>query len=312
MEGNWEHGNNILMRDTSKEFPRSSIDQVVPEAKQKLLAKREKRIRPGLDDKIITSWNAMTITGLIDAYSAFGDERFLATALRNMSFIESKLMADGVLYRSYKGKRSMTAGFLDDYAYVIQAQLGLYRVTFDESWIHKAAKLIPFVIDNFYDQADGFFFYTSAQSEKLITRKKEIFDNVIPSSNAIMAQNLFVAGSLLEVEDWKQKAFDMTESLGQIITSEPNYMSQWAMIYIQVRHGINEVLITGKGIHSLRKEIQKEYRPFVVLQGSTGPSSLPLFEGKSSVGDRDTIYVCYQKTCGLPVHTLEEAKKQFR
>ncbi|HMG89769.1 MAG TPA: thioredoxin domain-containing protein, partial [Chryseolinea sp.] len=310
--GNWEHGNNILIRNTSKEISKPPFSEILADAKQRMLAVREKRVKPGLDDKIITSWNAMMICGLVDAYSAFGDERFLAAALKNMTFIESHLSYDGKLYRSYKSKRSSTPGFLDDYAYVIQAQLNLYHVTFDESWIHKAAKLIPHVLENFYDPNDGFFFYTSAQSEKLITRKKEIFDNVIPSSNAIMAHNLFVAGSLLDNEDWKQKAFTMTEVLGQIITSEPNYMSQWAIVYIQIRHGVNEVLLTGKGIQTLRAAIQKEYRPFILLQGSSGPSSLPLFEGKTTVGDRDTIYVCYQKTCGLPVHTLEDARKQIR
>jgi uncharacterized protein YyaL (SSP411 family) len=309
--GNWEHGNNILMRDVSREISKPTFRETLADAKQKLLAIREKRVKPGLDDKIITSWNAMMIGGLADAYGVFGDERFLAAALKNMNFIEGKLTSDGKLFRSYKGKRSSTPGFLDDYAYVIQAQLKLYHVTFDESWIHKATKLIPHVLENYYDTNDGFFFYTSGYSEKLITRKKEIFDNVIPSSNAIMAQNLFAAGSLLENEDWKQKAFNMTEVLGRIITSEPNYMSQWAMAYIQIRHGLNEVLLTGKGIHSLRSALQKEYLPFVLLQGSSESSTLPLFEGKTTVGDRDTIYVCYQKTCGFPVHTLEEARKQI-
>ncbi|HEY5919175.1 MAG TPA: thioredoxin domain-containing protein [Chryseolinea sp.] len=310
--GNWEHGNNILMRDISKEISKPSFNEALEDAKQRLLAIREKRVKPGLDDKIITSWNAMMICGLADAYGVFGDERFLAAALKNMNFIEDKLSSDGKLFRSYKAKRSSTPGFLDDYAYVIQAQLKLYHVTFDETWIHKAAKLIPHVLENYYDTNDGFFFYTSGYSEKLITRKKEIFDNVIPSSNAIMAQNLFAAGSLLENEDWKQKAFNMTEVLGHIITSEPNYMSQWAIAYIQIRHGLNEVLLTGKGIHSLRSTLQKEYLPFVLLQGSSGPSTLPLFEGKPTVGDRDTIYVCYQRTCGLPVHTLEDAREQIR
>ena len=310
--GNWEHGNNILIRNTSKEISNPSFSDILADAKRRLLVVREKRVKPGLDDKIITSWNAMMICGLVDAYSAFGDDRFLNAALKNMTFIENQLSSDGKLYRSYKNKRSSTPGFLDDYAYVIQAQLSLYHATFDETWIHKAAKLIPHVLENFYDPNDGFFFYTSVLSEKLITRKKEIFDNVIPSSNAIMAQNLFVAGSLLDNEDWKQKAFAMTDVLGQIITSEPNYMSQWAMVYIQIRHGMNEVLLTGKEIHTLRAAIQKEYRPFILLQGSSGPSSLPLFEGKATVGDRDTIYVCYQKTCGLPVHTLDDARKQIR
>jgi uncharacterized protein YyaL (SSP411 family) len=254
----------------------------------------------------------MMITGLVDAYGAFGDERFLTAALKNMTFIENELMSDTTLFRSYKNKRSQTTGFLDDYAHVIQAQLKLYIATFNESWVHKAAGLIKHVFENYYDADDGFFFYTSSRSEKLITRKKEIFDNVIPSSNAMMAQNLFIAGSLLDNEQWKSVASNMTESLGQIITSEPNYMSQWAMVYTAIHRGLDEVLLTGPGIQGLRARIQKEYYPFVLLQGSSGVSGLPLFEGKPTHGGTDTIYVCYKKVCGLPVHTFEDARKQIR
>jgi uncharacterized protein YyaL (SSP411 family) len=311
-DGNWEHGNNILMRDSRKQISDPSFAAILADAKQKLLTVREKRIKPGLDDKIITSWNAMMASGLVDAYSIFGDERFLAAAIKNMKFIEANLTSGNQLFRSYKNKRSSTLGFLDDYAHVIQAQLKLYHATFDETWIQKATVFIQHVLEYYHDAADGFFYYTSAQSEKLITRKKEIFDNVIPSSNSNMAQNLLIAGSLLDKEDWKQAAFTMTESLGHIITSEPNYMSQWAMVYTQVRHGLNEVVLMGKGAHSLRAAFQRQYFPFVLLQGSLSGSDLPLFEGKATVGSKDTIYVCYQKTCGLPVHTLEDAIKQIR
>jgi len=205
----------------------------------------------------------------------------------------------------------MTPGFLDDYAYVIQAQLKLYHVTFDEQWIRKAEKFTVNTLKHFYDSDDGFFHYASSQSEKLIARKKEIFDNVIPSSNALMAQNLFALGSLLDKDEWKSKAAAMVDSLGQLIKSEPNYMSQWATVYTQIHKGMKEVLLSGPGVHSLRTQLQAEYLPFILLQGSSGPSELPLFEGKAAVNGLDTIYVCYQKTCGLPVHTVEEAKAQI-
>jgi uncharacterized protein YyaL (SSP411 family) len=300
------------MTDTSRKISDPSFETILADAKKKLLAVREKRVKPGLDDKIITSWNGMMISGLTDAYGVFGDERFLTAALKNMKFIESNLMSGDTLFRSYKGKRSATPGFLDDYAHVIQAQLKLYHVTFDESWVQKAARHMEYVLENFYDHTDGFFFYTSSASEKLITRKKEIFDNVIPSSNTTMAQNLFVAGSLLDNEEWKQTAFKMTEALGQLIVSEPNYMSQWAIVYTQIRHGANEVLLTGKNIGKWRAAIQKKYLPYVLLQGSEGTSALPLVEGKTTDGAKDMIYVCYQKTCGLPVPTVEEAMKQIK
>jgi len=317
-DGNWEHGNNILIRNYSddkflgdNELQAEHWGRILDVAKQKLLLSRNKRPKPGLDDKIITAWNAMMICGLTDAYSVFGAHRLLDSALKNMKFIETSLTADEQLFRSYKGKRSMTPGFLDDYAYVIQAQLKLYHVTFDEQWIRKAEKFTVNTLKHFYDSDDGFFHYASSQSEKLIARKKEIFDNVIPSSNALMAQNLFALGSLLDKDEWKSKAAAMVDSLGQLIKSEPNYMSQWATVYTQIHKGMKEVLLSGPGVHSLRTQLQAEYLPFILLQGSSGPSELPLFEGKAAVNGLDTIYVCYQKTCGLPVHTVEEAKAQI-
>jgi uncharacterized protein len=319
-EGNWEHGNNILKKSGPDNlFLKELNDLKIPEwqnilraAKDKLLAQREKRIKPGLDDKIITAWNAMSICGLTDAFKAFGDSRFLDAALKNIWFIENELTFGGVLYRSYKGKPSATQSFLDDYAYVIQAQLSLYQVTFDELWIRRAAKLMEHVIRNFYDPSDGFFFYTSIEAEKLITRKKEIFDNVIPSSNAIMARNLFHLATLLDKNEWKDIANSMTTSLSSIIISEPNYMSQWGIVATEMNKGLKEVLLTGSGVHKLRKEVQREFYPFILVQGSEGKSTLPLFEGKEPVRGKDTIYVCYQKTCQLPVHTLEEARNQLK
>ncbi len=317
-EGNWEHGNNILIRNNSDDkFLRENALQaenwgkVLDDAKQKLLQVRNKRPKPSLDDKIITAWNAMMVCGLTDAYSVFGDHRFLDSALKNMKFIETSLTTDGQLFRSYKGKRSMTPGFLDDYAYVIQAQIKLYHATFDEEWIHKAENFAINTLKHFYDSDDGFFHYASSQSEKLIARKKEIFDNVIPSSNALMAQNLFALGSLLDKEEWRRTATAMVDSLGHLIKSEPNYMSQWAIVYTQVHKGMKEVLLSGPGVHSLRTQLQAEFLPFTLLQGTSGTSELPLFEGKAAVGGLDTIYVCHQKTCGLPVHTIEEAKAQI-
>ncbi len=316
--GNWEHGRNILKRDTpdetflkEKTLAASEWQTILKNSKQKLLTHRDKRIRPGLDDKIITAWNAMTVCGLIDAFSVFEDTRFLEAAIKNMHFIERELAENTRLHRSFREKKSTVYGFLDDYAFVIKAQLKLYHATFDEYWILRASEFIQHTLTHFFDPHEGFFYYTSADAEALITRKKEIFDNVIPSSNAIMAQNLHLAGTLLDNDEWKEIAQSMTNSLSDLIRSEPNYMSQWAIVYLEINRGLKEVLLTGTGIQRLRAELQKEFYPFILLQGSTGTSKLPLFEGKVPPQGRDTIYVCYQKTCQLPVFSLEDAKKQF-
>jgi uncharacterized protein YyaL (SSP411 family) len=317
-EGNWEHGANILMKSWDEEefLKKHGTDPerwaaILTEAKKKLLKAREERVRPGLDDKIITAWNAMAICGLADAYRVFSDRLFLNAAMKNMLFIENELMEGNILYRSFKGKRSTTTGFLDDYAYVIQAQLKLYQVTFDERWVNQAVSLMQYSIDQFFDQSDGFFFYTSGNSEQLITRKKEIFDNVIPSSNSIMAQNLSILSTLVDRQDWKQMAEAMTGSLSHIIKGEPAYMSQWGMLYTELKKGLAEVVIMGPNAHDVRAELQQQFIPFMIVQGTENKSDLPLVKDKIAINGKPTIYVCFNKTCKLPVHTVAEAKLQI-
>jgi len=317
-EGNWEHGNNILFRTQPDnqflEKNRLSADEwkiKLRHVKDKLLTVRDQRIAPGLDDKIITAWNALMVCGLADAFKATGDDRFLKAALKNMQFLERELSESATLYRSYKNKRSNTKGFLDDYAYVIQASIKLYQLTFDEYWIRRAELLTTHVIDNFLDSTDGFFLYAGKYGEKLIASKKEIFDNVIPASNSVMAQNLLHLGVILDKEEWKTMAENMTLSLGHLITTEPNYMSNWAIVYTELKKGMAEVSFVGAGFDLLNKKFQEVYQPFSLRMGTPTHSTLPLLEGKVAIHDQPTIYVCYNKTCQRPVHTVGEAFEQL-
>jgi hypothetical protein len=264
-----------------------------------------------LDDKIISGWNAMMVCGLTDAYRVFKDKKFLQAALENIHFIENELMDGNKLYRSHKNKRSNTPGFLDDYAYVIQAHIKLYQVTFNEHWILRASKMIEYSLDKFFDSSDGFFFYTSSDSEQLISRKKEIFDNVIPSSNAVMAQNLNYLSIFFDRDDWRKTALSMTDSLSHLIKGETGYMSHWAIVYTEIKKGLAEIVLAGKNINALRADLQQNYFPFSLVQGTENGSELPLLKGKTAVDGKPTIYVCYNKTCKLPVHTIDAAKEQL-
>lgn len=316
--GNWEHGSNILMqtKEAGEFLKESSLTReewqtTVEKAKSILLDARKSRVRPGLDDKMITAWNAMMVSGLTDAYRAFNDQIFLSAALKNISFLEKELIQGNTLFRSYKAKRSPTVGFLDDYAFYIQAMTKLYQVTFDERWLYRAAEILEHTIDQFFDKQDGFFFYSSEQGEKLISRKKEIFDNVIPSSNAVMAQNLNYLGSFFDRDDWKEIARAMAESLSHIIKNEPAYMSHWAIVFTEIKKGLAEIAFTGKDITTLRADFLREYLPFSLLQGTEEKSDLPLLKDKVAIQGKPTIYVCYNKTCRQPVHTVNEAKLQL-
>jgi len=316
--GNWEPQKNILIRVQMEEdflkkhnLAPEAWKTTLQSAKDKLLAVRDQRVRPGLDDKIITSWNAMMTIGLVDAYKALGDNMFLQAALRNMRFIENELAEGLILFRSYKGKRSHVKGFLDDYAYVIQACTSLYEATFDAYWLQRAKTFTQHTIENFYDTEDGFFRYTRQDAEKLIAPQKEIFDNVIPSSNSVMAQALYRLGVLWDNDAWKKLASDMVFSLGHLITTEPNYMSNWGIAYAEIKKGMAEVAFIGSDAAGACQKLHADFQPFILTMGAETTSELPLLEGKTSPDGKLTIFVCYNKTCQRPVHTVEEAREQI-
>jgi uncharacterized protein len=313
-EGNWEHGNNILMRTQpddvflrSHNLTHADWKNKLRVLKDKLLEVRDKRIPPGLDDKIITSWNAMMVCGLLDAYRYIGEKRYLDAALKNMRFLENNLMEGTTFFRSFKNKRSNTKGFLDDYAYVIQACIKLYQATFDEYWVSRATVFTNNVIDNFHDKEDGFFFYTSTDSESLIARKKELFDNVIPASNSVMVQNLFQLGTILDRNDWKQLAESIVTPITHLVVEEPNYMSNWAIAYVEIKKRLTEVVIAGER----SADLFQRYHPFTIWMDANPKSSLPLTEGKKRIDDKTTIYVCFDKTCLQPVHSEDDAIGQI-
>jgi uncharacterized protein len=318
-EGNWEPQKNILMRvqqeeDFLQKHKLSAIEwkERLRLAKDQLLAVRDKRVKPGLDDKIITGWNAMMVVGLVDCFKALGNENILKAALRNMRFLENELTEGRTLFRSFKNKRSRVKGFLDDYAYTIQACISLYQVTFDEYWIHRARALAQHTVDDFFDDADGFFRYSGAHAEKLIASRKEIFDNVIPASNSVMAQNLFHLATIFDDQKWRSMAENMVLSLGHLIISEPNYMSNWGIVYLEMKKGMAEVAVIGGEAQARSREILRTFQPFALMMGSSGQTQLPLLEGKGEVNNQTTIYVCYNKTCQRPVHSAEEAIAQMQ
>ena len=300
-EGNWEHGRNILFRDVSK----PSTDEV-KSWQQTLLAARGNRIRPGLDHKILAGWNAMTIKGLTDAYLAFADRNFLDAAVRCMGFIEQNLMEGSILYRNNK----TTEGFLEDYAFLIQAYLGLYQASGNEAWLGRARSVCHHVIEHFSDEDDPFFRFSSRNAPPLIASKKEIFDNVIPASNSVMATNLFWLGTILDESSWRDRAIAMVRSLATSIAGEPAYMSNWGALLATIIHGISEVAIVGPESELFRKQFTLQYLPFTIVQATKHESELPLLKGKTSA-TQTTVFVCHDRRCDLPVTSVEEAFAQL-
>jgi uncharacterized protein YyaL (SSP411 family) len=317
-QGNWEHGHNILYRDsTEAAFARGrGIDpELFRKANQiiqaHLLSLREERIRPGLDDKILCSWNGLMLKGLVDAYKVFGEEEFLEMALQNAHFINTSMRNDKGLYHSYKnGKASITA-YLEDYAFVIDAYIALYEATFDEDWLMAAKTFTNYVMKNFYDESEKLFFFTDVNAEKLIARKKEIFDNVIPASNSAMAKNLHKLGLLLDMPDYTKMADNMLGITKKVILSDSQYMSNWASLATYRAQSTAEIAIVGPEAETFRRELEQYYYPNKVVAGTFVESWLPLLENRGVVGGKTTIYICYNKACKLPVYSVIDAIHQL-
>jgi hypothetical protein len=317
-EGNWEHGLNHLhlTQDASIAAKAKGIDldnfsERYTTALEKLAKKRESRIRPGLDDKILSSWNGLLLKGLTDAYRALGDESIRDTAIRLGEFIRNEFIKDKVLWHSYKDGKTTILGFLEDYAAICEGLLGLYQITFDESWLFLTEKLLDETIQSYYDEEDGFFYFTHREAESLIARKKELMDNVIPSSNSIMASTLYQAGLLLDRLDFQDKADAMLHKIDRILGTDIQVATNWAAFYAQRVAPTAEIAIVGPQSDEFRKDLDRFFIPSKVVTGTETSSNLPLLADRDAIDTQTTIYVCFNKACQMPVHTVKEALAQL-
>jgi uncharacterized protein YyaL (SSP411 family) len=315
--GNWEHGRNILhRRQSDANFATEHglepyvLAKLIHGWQHKLLAARTHRVRPGLDDKVLTGWNALMLSGLVAAYRAFGEAELLKLALRNADFLQQNLRQGPRLYRTWKNGRATINGFLEDYALVIEAYISLYEATFAESWLREAEGLTNYVLENFFDAAEQQFFYTDASAEPLIARKKELFDNVIPGSNSVMAHNLLRLGRHLENAQYQDLAAAMLGQVQSLVVKEPQHLTNWASLYVALVRPGAEVAITGPHVEEFRRELSQYFLPNDILAGTLVSSSLPLLEGRAAAADT-TIYVCRNRACQLPVHSVSEALEQL-
>ncbi|MDB0006943.1 thioredoxin domain-containing protein [Flavobacteriales bacterium] len=313
-KGFWEYGNYILLRDKSdQEFCQkekidlSTLEEKVSSWNTLLLQEREKRVRPGLDDKSLTSWNALMCKGYADAYMAFGNTDYLNKAIKNANFIlNQQLQKDGSLWHSYKNRQSTINGFLEDYAFSIEAFMRLYEATFDAQWLDYSEALVSYCKRHFYDAESGMFYFTSSQDAPLVARKMEINDNVIPASSSTMANNLFVLGQLLGNEDYIDMAKVQLNNIKAQLPSYPSGYSNWSNLMLKTIAPFYEVAIVGKGATSTALELYQNYQPNSLLLGSTNESDLPLLKNKMVKG-QTTIYVCQNKSCQLPTTEIKQA-----
>lgn len=320
--GNWEHQQNILHctltpESFAKKYQISTeiVHEKIKNWQQKLLNIREKRIKPSTDYKIITAWNGLTLTGLSHFYRCVDDEnwqqKIIEQAEKLAFFIENILFDQKKLYRQEKNNQGNLTAYLEDYACVIEGFLNLYQISFDKKYILFAEKLTSYTLENFWDENESLFFYSDKNAEKLIARKKEIFDNVIPSSNAMMAKNLYYLGNIISNQNYIDISLKMCLKISQLLEKDIEYLGNWANAYALHTQNLPQIVVVGKDYQKAVKAITQLFQKnYILLAAENENNDFELFEGKKINENQTLIYICYGNVCQKPM-TIEAFLSQY-
>jgi hypothetical protein len=310
--GNFE-GKNILHVEAENPALKDSI-QV---ARNLLFAARDKRIKPGRDEKMLAAWNGMMLTAYAEAARVFPEKRATYTqiARRNAEFLLAQLsMPDGRLYRTHKNGESKLNGYLEDYACVIDGLLELYQTTFEPRWFTEAQRLTDHVLAHFQAKDGGGFYDTSDDHETLVARPRSLMDNAVPGGNNLMAYNLVRLGAYTGQPEYEAAALTIFK---QVLDAVEQYPSAFGMaltaIDFLVRRAVEVAIISDPENRAVLDALQKPFRPRVITAWASDDQGEharpPLLAHRTRYGQQTTIYICQNFTCAAPVHTVEAMEK---
>ena len=312
--GYWEDEQYILLKIKSiqelsfhLQIPVTEIEKHIFSAKQKLKNEREKRIKPGLDDKQLCSWNALLLNAFVTVYKVFNDDQSLQDALLLAEFIKTNFTNGEGIFHSYKNGEAKINGFLEDYAFLIEAYILLYEQSGKEEWLHEAKRLTEFSICHFYDQTSGYFYFTSDEDPELVVRKTELSDNVIPSSNSQMARNLFRLNKHFYLPEYEEMAKIMLSGILDEISNYGSGYSNWGILFLEMTFSFKEIVLTGKEQNKLYIDLQKFYLPNSLLARAFQSSELPLLKSRYDES-KSLAYICENQTCSLPINSMNNLK----
>jgi uncharacterized protein YyaL (SSP411 family) len=320
-EGNFE-GRNILhiptpadafarLNNLSKERLSDNIQR-----KRKLLFDvREKRPKPGRDEKILTAWNGLMLRSFAEAANALDREDYRRAAVRNGEFLLGNLRQRGTLLRSFKDGRARFNAYLEDYAFLIDALVSLYEATFDPRWIREADSLAELMTAKFWDSRDKSFFFTSDDHESLIHRPKDFYDNATPSGNSAAALALLRLWKLTGNDRWPQYSAGVLERAADVMPRHPSAFPHLLCALDFFLGQPMEIAVVGDPADAKTRELLQEifhiYLPHKVVACGTGSEPF-LLKGRTQVNSQPTAYVCRNFTCSLPVTTPKKLAESLR
>jgi uncharacterized protein len=318
-KGLWEKGNNILLLEgtieefaASKEMDPDKLIQMVLGWKQKLLAEREKRTRPGLDNKVIVSWNGLMIGALIQAAATFKREEWLNMAEKAADIIiENAVGENGKLYHALTGNVPAIDGFLEDYATMISALIALGQVSGKEDYYHTAAKLLEHAIEQFSSDGTNMFSFSSSDGEQLAAPHFEFQDNVIPASNSIMARNLFYLGNIFENHAWVERSSKMLKDVENHLIKYGNWASNWGILWLHHQNRFFTLSVCGPQANEKSRELLSNYLPDALICSlSKQETQLPVLQNRWS-NEETYIYACTLQSCLPPETDTEKVLELF-
>jgi uncharacterized protein len=305
--GNWE-GKTILTRGNAE-------PEGFEELRRRLYEARAERVWPGLDDKRLTSWNALMVSALADAGAALERDDYLDAARACAAFLLDELTdADGRLLRTWKDGHGRLNAYLEDHAYLVEALLSLYEATFEPRWFAAARSLADALVERFGDPEKGGFFETSSDHERLVTRRKDPEDHPIPSGNASAAYGLLRLAALTGEHDYERQAVGVLRLFAELAPRHPNAFAHLLQALDFHLATVREVALVGDDVAPLERVVRSGFRPHLVLAGSPPPgagdaSTVPLLEAREPVDGHAAAYVCERFACKAPVTDPEELEK---
>jgi uncharacterized protein YyaL (SSP411 family) len=323
--GNFEDSNILNVRRPAKAIaeelgvPEEKLAERVARGRRILYDAREKRIKPGRDEKVIAAWNGLMLESFAEAAAVLEREDYREIAESNARFIAEKLTTEGLLMHVYKDGRAKHTGFLDDYAFIISGHITLFETTGTLRWLEEALRLTGKMIEEFWDEDEGGLFYAGKSGEQLIVRQKDYFDNATPSGNSVAAESLLRLSELTGNEDYKRKAVNLLRLLRDTVERYPSgfgYALGAFDFYLSTPKEIVIVSPEGGDALPLTREIWRRYIPNKVValtvEGDERASGLlPLLRERHAADGRATAYVCENYACLQPVNTPEELAAQL-
>ncbi|HEY6118566.1 MAG TPA: thioredoxin domain-containing protein [Pyrinomonadaceae bacterium] len=321
-KGNFEGKNIANVKHSLDEVAKAEgvapdlLKRIVDEGRKKLFAAREKRIKPHRDEKVLTAWNGLMMASFAEAGVVLERQDYTKAAERNADFLLGNLLSNGLLLRSWKDGQAKFNGYLEDYAFLIDGLLMLYETTGTLRWLEESIKRADKMIEEFWDQEDGGFFFTGKSHENLIIKSKDYFDNATPSGNSVAADVLLRLALLTDKSDYRNRSVSLLLQVSDFARRYPTGFGRWLCAFdfhLGQPKEIALVLGSPGDASELRKEIWRHFLPnkVVATSGQGAESVIPLLQDRPPLNNQPTVYVCEHQTCQMPVTDVQGLRKEL-